>query len=171
MENKEKIVCFTGHRPIKLPWGYNEEKENCIQFKKDLEKVIRNEINNGAEIFLTGMAEGFDMIAAEIVLKLIKEFPNIKIIAVIPCKNQEKKWNISQQERYWNIVNQCDKRIILSENITKECFNQRNMFMVQNSHSCIACWNGKPSGTGNTIRYAKEYSLKIKVINPEEYKI
>ena len=100
-----------------------------------------------------------------------KEFSNIKIIAVIPCRNQEKRWSFSQQKRYWEIVNKCDKTIILSQHFTKECFNQRNMFMVKNSYFCIACWNGKPSGTGNTIKYAKEYGLKIKIINPEEYKI
>ena len=26
-------ICFTGHRPKGLPWGYDEEKESCILFK------------------------------------------------------------------------------------------------------------------------------------------
>lgn len=28
-------VCFTGHRSQKLPWGYNEEDERCVNMKKD----------------------------------------------------------------------------------------------------------------------------------------
>lgn len=48
--------------------------------------------------------------------------------------------------------------------------NERNKFMVEHASVCIACWNGKPSGTANTLRYAKENGCKIKIINPENYR-
>ena len=110
--NKDTTACLTGHRPKSLPWGYDETKVNCIKFKQDLEKIFEGAIKYGLTTFLTGMAEGFDMIGAEILLKLRKKH-NIKIIAVVPCVGQELKWKPSQQNRYNNILNQCDNVIIL----------------------------------------------------------
>lgn len=42
--------------------------------------------------------------------------------------------------------------------------------MVEQSDVVIAVWNGKLSGTGNTIRFAKENGCKVRIINPEDYR-
>lgn len=168
--NKLETACLTGHRPDKLPWFYDESKDNCIKFKKDLRTIFEGAIKYGLKNFLTGMAEGFDMIGAEILLELRKQYNDIKIIAVIPCKGQEKKWSDAQQERYKKIVKQCDDYVILYNEYTKTCMNDRNKYMVDHSSVVIACHNGQPSGTGNTIRFAKENGCKIRLINPNDYK-
>lgn len=164
---KNTTVCLTGHRPKSLPWGYNENLQSRLNFKSHLKQVFIGAINYGLTTFLTGMAEGFDMIATEILLELRKTH-KIKIVAVIPCLGQEIKWKPEQQSRYRKIIKQCDDKIILSKQYTPTCMNDRNQYMVQSSCVCIACWNGEPSGTGNTIRFAKESGLKIKIINPEK---
>lgn len=160
---REQTICLTGHRPKSLPWGYDETKESCIKFKQDLKIIFENAIKCGYKTFLSGMAEGFDMIGTEILLKLKKKH-NIQIIAVVPCLGQELKWNAKQQERYNQILKQCDNKIILSSQYTPTCMNERNKYMVDNSSVCIACWNGKPSGTRNTLLYAKQTNCKIKII-------
>lgn len=167
--NKDTTACLTGHRPKSLPWGYDETKDNCIKFKKNLEQIFEGAIKYGLTTFLTGMAEGFDMIAAEILLELRKRH-NIQIIAVVPCLGQEIKWNPSQQKRYNQILKQCDNKIVLSPKYTPTCMNDRNKFMVDNSSVCVACWNGKPSGTSNTVLYAKQKKCKVKIIKCINYK-
>ena len=166
---KEETACITGHRPKLLPWGYDESKQNCLKFKIDIEKMFKGAIEYGLKTFLTGMAEGFDMIATEILLELRKT-KNIKVIAVVPCANQELKWSAKQQERYRKILNLCDDKIILSDIYTPNCMNERNKYMVENSSVCIACFNGSSGGTKNTLLYAKQKGLKIKIINPNNYK-
>lgn len=168
--NKSETGCLTGHRPDKLPWHYDETKENCKRFKEDLKNTFIGAVNYGLKTFLTGMAEGFDMIGAEVLLELKKQIKGIKIIAVIPCKGQEKYWSDEQQKRYHKIIKKCDDYVILSETYTKTCMNDRNKFMVEHSSIVIACYNGVPSGTGNTIKFAKEKGCKIKIINPDNYK-
>lgn len=42
--------------------------------------------------------------------------------------------------------------------------------MVEQSDVVIAVWNRRPSGTGNTIRFAKENGCKVRIINPEDYR-
>ena len=165
---KEQTICLTGHRPKSLPWGYDETKESCIKFKQDLEIIFENAIKCGYKTFLSGMAEGFDMIGTEILLKLKKKH-NIQIIAVVPCLGQELKWSPKQQKRYNQILKQCDNKIVLSPQYTPTCMNERNKFMVDNSSVCIACWNGKPSGTRNTLLYAKQTNCRIKIININRY--
>ena len=166
--NKDTTACLTGHRPKSLPWGYNEAKESCIKFKQDLAKIFEGAIRYGLTTFLTGMAEGFDMIGTEVLLKLRKKH-NIQIIAVVPCLGQELKWKLSQQKRYNDILELCDNVIILSPYYTTTCMNDRNKYMVDNSSVCIACWNGKPSGTGNTVKFAKENGNQVRIVNPNDF--
>ena len=167
---KNLTCCITGHRPNKLPWNYDENKENCLKFKRNLKILLEEEINYGIKIFLTGMAEGFDMIATEILLELRNEYKEIRIVAIIPCLAQEKLWEISQQNRYYKILSQYDDKIVLSKSYNKNCMNNRNKYMVENSCFVIACYNGSNSGTGNTVKYGITNHCKIKIINPENYK-
>ena len=43
---------------------------------------------------------------------------------------------------------------------------KRNEYMVNNSDYVIAVWDGKPSGTGNTVRYAESKGKTIITIKP-----
>ncbi len=174
---KEKLtvkalkICFTGHRPKGLPWGYDETKESCVLFKSVMASIIEKAILNGYTYFISGMALGIDMICAEIVLKLKKKYKNVMLECAIPCLNQEKKWSLSQQERYKKIIHKADVVHYVSKTeYTNTCMNDRNNYMVEQSDVIIAVWNGKPSGTSNTIKFAKKRCNKIKIINPEDFR-
>ena len=162
-------ICFTGHRPMGLPWGYNENSACCLAFKKDLYEILERAILNGYCYFISGLALGIDIICAEIVLELKKKYHYVILEGAIPCLNQDAKWNYQSKERYRKILEQCDVKTVLSEVYTPTCMNDRNKYMVEQSDVIIAIWNGKPSGTGNTVQFAKEKGCKIKIINPERY--
>lgn len=53
---------------------------------------------------------------------------------------------------------------------TPTCMNDRNKYMAEHSSIVIACWNGKPSGTEYTIRFAKENGCKVRIIDINQYK-
>ena len=68
---KTVSCAFTGHRPQSLPFGFNETDSRCIALKMALHDQIINLIEtNGVTHFISGMAIGVDMFAAEIVLDL-----------------------------------------------------------------------------------------------------
>ena len=73
----------------------------------------------------------------------------------------------SQRERYYRIAEQCDKETMLQHHYDKDCMQKRNRYMVDSSDIIIAVWNGKPSGTGNTVRYAQEQEKTVIVIDPQ----
>ena len=109
-----KTCAFTGHRPQNLPFGFNEEDECCINLKKTLREQIINLIENeGVTHFISGMAIGVDMYAAEIVLDLKARYPNITLESAIPCETQAVKWSMAQRERYYDIAARCDKETML----------------------------------------------------------
>ena len=79
-------VCFTGHRPEKL-----KQPESVIV--KALETAIKEAIADGKNVFISGMARGVDIWAAEIVLRLRKEGANVKLICASPYKGFERGWS------------------------------------------------------------------------------
>ncbi len=158
MDNKNQTACFTGHRPQKLPWGFNEDSIDCIAMKEIAKIEIQNAIiNYGITHFISGMAIGFDMIAAELVLELKKDYPFITLECAIPCKEQDKLWREQQKERYKNILSQANKVTYVSDKpYYYGCMQKRNRYMIDNSSVLIALFNGKPGGTKQTVDYAKK---------------
>lgn len=168
--DKSVTACLTGHRPSKLPWRYNEFESRCKKFREDLRQIFIGAYDYGIRNFLTGMAEGFDMIGAEVLLSLRDDDGlDIKVYAVVPCKYQEVKWLPRNQQRYWDILNRVDDAALLTSDYTPSCMNDRNKYMVDHSSVCIACYDGSSGGTANTIRFAKKAGCKIKIIDIKEY--
>lgn len=122
--------------------------------------------NEGVTHFITGMALGVDMYAAEIVLDLKSKYPHITLESAIPCETQAIKWSVASRERYYNIAAKCDKETMLQREYTPDCMDKRNRYMVDHADDILAVWNGCPSGTGNTVRYAHKKGKTIIVINP-----
>lgn len=164
MSNTIHTCCFTGHRPQKLPWGFNEDDERCQKMKMQTEKTIEMAIGVGFEVFLTGMALGFDMIVAEILLELKKMYPHIKIIGALPCKDQDRVWKSAQKNRYRKILSQLDKVRCVYKKYEDGCLQERNKYMIDNSSLCIALYNGKGGGTKLTIDYAKSQGVKVVIV-------
>ncbi len=170
---REKSCCFTGHRPSKLSWGYNEEDSECLRLKTKLRKVIEGKIKEGVRIFYTGMAQGVDIWAAEAVLLLREIYPNngIRLIAVIPHEEQAKYWSKEYQDRYFKILAVVDEKIILYPHYTRSCMHERNRYMVERSKYLIAVFGGEQGGTSSTIDYARKRGLEIVSIDPNTLNI
>lgn len=100
-----KTCAFTGHRPQHLPFGMNENDERCVRLKEILKEEIINLIEKeDVTHFITGMALGIDLYAAEIVLDLKACYPSITLESAIPCETQAVKWSAAQRERYYMIL-------------------------------------------------------------------
>lgn len=166
-----KSCCFTGHRPAKLPWGYDEENTACAKLKDELSLWITKLIEFGVNKFYTRMAMGTDIWAAEIVLAMKKKYPNknINLIAAIPYEGQTNNWSEDWKKRYADILNLADEKVLLQKQYTRGCLHARNRYMVDNSSFIIAVFNGEEGGTKYTIDYAKKQGLRIKILDPREY--
>lgn len=72
---------------------------DCTELQANLEKVIIGLIERGVVFFGSGAALGFDQLTAETVLKLKKDYPQIRLVMVLPCppEQQSLKWNDEQK--------------------------------------------------------------------------
>lgn len=150
---RNETCCFTGHR--KLP------KEQYAEIEKVLEKRITELIEKGVRYFGAGGALGFDTMAALIVLKLKERYPQVKLILVLPCKNQTEKWQQKDIDVYEYIKSKCDKYVYTSQHYYNGCMLKRNKHLVDNSGYCICYLTNENSGTAFTVNYAKKNNLVI----------
>ena len=165
---KKKTCCFTGHRPQSLPFGFNENDARCAALKKALrEQIIHLIEKENVTHFISGMAIGIDMYAAEIVLGLKASYPGITLESAIPCENQAEKWTEEQRDRYFDIAAKCDKETMIQCQYTPDCMHKRNRYMVDQADFIVAVWDGRPSGTGKTVQYAQRQGKPVKIINPK----
>lgn len=162
----DKTVCFTGHRPQKL--GIHHENHPLIQsIKIKLATTIKDLILEGHTTFISGGALGVDQWAAEIVLLAKKKRPELKLIIARPFPSQDVLWGKEAKERFKKILDSADKIIDVSADpYSADKMQKRNLFMVDHSSVVVAVWNGKPSGTGNCVRYASEKSKRVIIITP-----
>lgn len=154
--NRHHRCCFTGHRPEKL--NISEDEAFVL-----LDKVIDDSIKEGYTTYLSGMARGIDIWAAELVLKKRSMGENIKLICLPPFKGFENYWSYRDKSRYRKILEAADFVKFIQEKYSHDCFYIRNQFMVDHSSKVIAAYNDEPGGTKNTIIYA--YSKNLRIVN------
>ena len=153
-EKRQRRACFTGHRPEKLT-----RPEWLI--KRDLKKEIRQAIADGLVVFITGMARGVDIWAAEIVIELRDSGQPLKLICACPYDGFEKSWSAEWQERYRDVLAKSDHTVYVCKHYSRGCFQIRNEWMVNHSARVIAVFNGENSGTKNTIDYAVKIGVPV----------
>lgn len=152
-EMRGKTCCFTGHREI--------PQQNQKIVSKNLEKTVADLIGKGYLYFGAGGAYGFDSLAAQTVLKLKKKHRNIKLILVLPCLSQTKRWSTEAVEEYERIKAQADKVVYTSQEYTKDCFHKRNRHLVDYSSVCVCYLTKDGGGTDYTVGYARLKGLDV----------
>lgn len=159
--------AFTGHRPSKLPWGYDETDSRCAALKEVLQEKIETLVETGVTDFFSGMAEGTDQYCAQIILDLRKKYPALKLHCVLPCGGQENRWSDSARARYHAILEQADTVEYLSRAYYDGCMLDRNRRLVDSAGVLLAVYHGvQRSGTGATVNYARKMGREIIVIDP-----
>lgn len=151
--NYLQTYCFTGHRH--LTWI---EK---IKLKSKLKYTIKSLIFMGYKYFGVGGAIGFDTLAEKTIIKLRKRYPHIRLILVIPFSSQAEQWSEKDKKTYVKIKTNADKIVYISEQYTKDCYQQRNRHLVDYSSLCVCYLKKARSGTQSTVNYARRKGLKV----------
>lgn len=145
-----KSCAFTGHRELQEDFSV-----------RALRKAVKQLIQEGCSVFYCGMAQGFDLLAAEAVLKHKKAYPGVKLIACLPCDNQEKYYPAAEKKRYASIVKKADEQVLLSPHYFRGCMLMRDRYMADAADALIAYLRKDKGGTAYTVQYfTKKYPLK-----------
>ena len=164
---KYQSCSFTGHRPHKLPWRYNEADERCVALKAVLTEQITALTDTGMTDFYSGGADGVDCWAALIVLDLKKKNPALNLHLILPHEGQADKWSNSAQERYRYILEQADSIEYVSREYCDGCMLDRNHRLVETTDLLVAVYNGeRRGGTAATVRYARKLGRRVIIVDP-----
>lgn len=166
MITSKNSCCFTGHRPGKLPWGYDEGDPRCEELRNKLFDLAESTYHSGITHFICGMALGSDLLFCEEIIRLRNWYPKITLEAAIPCETQAIRWSEQDRFRYFKLVSECDFESLLQHKYTPDCMINRNKYMVNHSCVLLAVFDGSLGGTMQTIRYAKQKGLQIIQIRP-----
>lgn len=152
---KSTTIAFTGHRSKRIT-------VDTSQLKEDLYCIITDFYFRGFRTFLTGMSEGFDLMAAEAVLKLKTTHTDIRLVTVIPFTRQASRFSKEDQRRYGEIFKQCDDSVLISEHYFEGCFHRRNDYLTDNASHIIAYFDGQPKGgTYYTVQRVMDKQIPV----------
>ncbi|MBR1974672.1 MAG: DUF1273 family protein [Clostridia bacterium] len=148
-----KTCAFTGHRELGKDFSARKLK---IEIKALIEK--------GVDTFYNGMAVGFDLIAAETVLAFKRRYKHIKLIACIPCPDQDKYFSDRDKKRYVKVCQAADERVVLFERYTNYCMQARDRYMAERADVLITYCKKDTGGTAYTVRYFKKIHAENEII-------
>lgn len=175
MFDKEICCCFTGHRPALLLSDGEVSLE--LMRSKLFQSIGDAYYNRGKRVFICGMAVGFDMMAADGILRLkrliregrAQDMGNIVLWAAVPFAGQSKVWDKRWRDKYTELIEQADIKTVLSDTFTKGCMMNRNRFMVDNSSLVIAWLSKMGGGTYNTVNYANKKGVPVINLSESTY--
>lgn len=149
------ILAATGHRPHKLRLGGAPgSRFKLIDFAQEwLSHLEPDEV-------ISGMALGWDQAVAWAALRL-----EIPLIAALPFKGQERSWSSWQKQQYEEILSKAARIHVVCPWSFTIAYQRRDEWMVNRADEILALWDGSPSGTGYTIKYAEEWKPLAQIHN------
>ena len=153
MDEKERTCCFIGHRQLPawkiehVIWRLNDEIERLIK--------------EGVTTFLSGGALGFDQMAAALIAAKKETGYSIRLILVLPYRDQDKAWPQKTKRLYGYLQESADEVRYISDAYTSNCIDAHNDYMIEHSTHCICALLHDQSDTGRAIRYATQKNLHM----------
>lgn len=168
-----KTIAFTGRRPKDL-CGYDKDAYNGFIFQ--LSSMLEYYHRQGYDRFISGLAQGFDMLAFHAVNQLKASGTNVQNVVYMPFRGQELRWakyGVFSQDEYRRILNSADEVKILCDHAdtgdyrtVARLLDERNHAMVDNADLVLALhpdedWRHSRGGTANCMRYAKSKHVPV----------
>ena len=153
MEAETKSCCVTGHRDIPA------EKKGLVE--EALRREVAAAIEDGYTRFISGFAEGADLMFAAIVAEAKKENGSLFLEAAIPYAGRLK----TKDKEFHRLLTACDGVKVISDRYVPSCYMNRNRYMVAQSQRVIAVYDGREKGgTLFTMRAAHVQGREIRLI-------
>ena len=152
--DRRTSVAFTGHRT------YRGAAADALR------RTVGELYALGFRNFLSGMAVGFDLAAAEAVLELRERAPGVRLVAAVPFRGQEMRFSPADRERFRRVLAAADHSVTLSPSYHAGCYAVRNNYLVEHAALLVAWYDGSPGGTHYTVRRALVRGLEFINLHP-----
>lgn len=148
-----RAAAFTGHRDI--------DKSEYTALAGRLFLTVDRLYREGFRVFYTGVALGFDTLAAVTVLNMKHRYPDLSLVAAVPCPEQSAKWSDSDRALYESILRRADEVVTVSPHYTGGCMQKRNRYMVDRAEVLVAYVKRESGGSAYTRNYALKKGVTV----------
>ena len=149
-----KTCCVTGHRDIPA------DKLDYVE--QELRRELAEAVVDGYTRFISGFAEGADLMFAALVVEEKERHPELFLEAALPYAGRVK----TKDKRFHELLRLCDGVKVESQTYAPSCYMERNRYMVSQSQRVIAVYDGREKGgTLFTMRYAYTLGRDVRVIS------
>ena len=153
MGTEMKTCCVTGHRDITM------EKREYVEAA--LRREVEAAIQDGYTCFISGFAEGTDLIFAAAVAEAKRNHDGLFLEAAIPYAGRLK----TKDKKFHELLSACDGVKVISDHYVPSCYMNRNRYMVSQSQRVIAVYDGRgKGGTLFTLRNAHILGREVRLI-------
>ena len=130
--------------------------------EQELRREVLAAIQDGYTRFISGFAEGADLMFAAIVAEQKEHNPDLFLEAAIPYAGRLKTKN----KQFHELLRACDGIKIVCQEYAPSCFLERNRYMAGESQRVIAVYDGRErGGTLFTMRYAHSIGREVREIS------
>ncbi len=143
-----KTIYVTGYRAHELGI-FNDKHPGIAVIKKALYDHLYQLCDEGLEWVVISGQLGVESWAAETVLELKKEFPDLKYSVITPFLEQEKNWNEQKQAQYIHIINNAD----FVTSVTKRPYEapwqfiEKDKFIINNTDGMLLIYDEDNEGS------------------------
>lgn len=154
--DRSHTVAFTGRR------SYRDQAADMLPVT--LEALYRR----GYRRFLSGMAAGFDLAAAEAVADFRTLRPDVELVCVVPFSAHPDRLSPADRVRYDRLIASAAEVVTVGERYAPDCYARRNDYLVDHAAYVVAYFEGRPSGgTYYTVRRAHRQHLPVENLFPD----
>lgn len=148
-------VAFTGHRT------YRGGAADALR------RTLEAFYDRGFRTFLSGMAVGFDLAAAEAVLEMGRRRAGVRLVAAVPFRGQENRFSPADRERFRRVLAAADAPSRSSPRFTTGAVMPS---ATTTSSTMPRCWSPgttvRPAARHYTVRRALGRGMEVVNLHP-----
>ena len=150
--------AFSGHRTIK--------QSHRAKISSLIMRAIEYAYDEGCRTFYSGGAVGFDTLAAQQVIRFRMTHPDVRLILLLPCIDQDAKWTDGQKQMYSHLLREANEATYISDAYTDSCIKRRNEALAAVADIMICYLSRRSSGTGQTVALARSLGQRVYNLYP-----
>ncbi len=111
----------------------DEQREYYLLLKSCILELIDIIEEASSVRFALSMEYDLSLSIAEIILELKNRYPDITLECVIPYETISNKWTINKRDRYFSIMERCDKETMILKSYRRDCKVRCNHYLISQS--------------------------------------
>lgn len=157
---------LSGQRIESLPFPEDSPSYKTLELM--LWRSVSAHVDAGYDTFICSVSQGMSIVLGEILASIKgSRLSKLKLICVIPFREQAQKWDDAWRTRYDRLLHHADKVIEVSCGYQTGCYQKQSRFVCDACDALLAVYDETDRGrTAYAVGYAQRHGKPVEIINP-----